>query len=976
MEITDIDLSTHGVIEASAGTGKTYTLERLVIRFLLEEKLSISEILVVTFTNKAATEMKERIRNLLQKSIKDNVNPITEEQLKPEEKASLQTALLDFENATISTIHSFSQRMLNDYSFQVVFEGDPEEIQEEKIFAREFYKFFMEQEDCGKLYANCDEKLKKVKQNLNEIIKSYQPEFNKEIYVGEGTACQDLYYKLAKAWKPYYKEYKIQRNLADFSDLLINLREELKKPDFLNAVQKRFKVAIIDEFQDTDPIQWEIFEKIFTNQYHKLFLIGDPKQSIYGFRGADVENYNKAQNKLVEELKGKKYVLDTCYRSHPELIDFFNALFQEEPEKENYFLNVAKYQEIQAPKNSQKNFIDPVRQKRVTLIDYTSKDHEKKLNLPTIRKTFAEFAVREIKKLREKNPALKLSEIAFLFRSGTSISLFQEILEKYGFPVAIRETSIFDSEEADQMRLIAEAVFTLQEKQDSQREGNIKGAFVSEIFRLSYRMDFLPADFSEHPGFRILEKLSTLQFPQQLADWFYILYEETGFFSTLLEQEENTVRKQNNYAALEEAVLEARPENLWDLIQLFKGSERKKSSPGDEDKIQILTMHAAKGLEFQVVFVPGFLDSLVNTKQPYYEYQKDNKVVIDVSKSKDKKEDRDKFVLKETRRLVYVALTRAKSLLYLARSLPSRNNDPIGFECFFPDKVSPFLNIIPYSDLENMENLPPAQEEARSFSFLEQLPNQEKILPEVAPVLSYSSLKSGTHESSLPRNDDDTSFDPEEFGGSWYGSYVHEVLEKIPLNYFHKKALSDRDHQQKVKEEMQEIALTYQAYLYRGQRVEALRDNVFDLLQNALNTPFLEDMCLADLSEENLFKEEKFFMPYSLAKQEEYFQGFVDLLFVHENKIYLCDYKTNRLPAYDKASLSESIRKEKYHWQYSLYAKALLRFLNQFTKLSFGGVYYFYLRGMMPEKPEGVYFTALSQDEIEKNLNEIEVSHG
>lgn len=127
------------------------------------------------------------------------------------------------------------------------------------------------------------------------------------------------------------RRWEVKATRADhftFDDLLHTMRSALNQPLFMEKVRAKYKAVIVDEFQDTDPIQWSIFEKLFLKS-HLLYLVGDPKQSIYGFRSADIYTYMRAADALGKENKA---FLDTNYRSSPQLIDALNALFTKNPD--------------------------------------------------------------------------------------------------------------------------------------------------------------------------------------------------------------------------------------------------------------------------------------------------------------------------------------------------------------------------------------------------------------------------------------------------------------------------------------------------------------------------------------------------------------------------------------------------------------------------------------------------------------------
>ena len=129
---------------------------------------------------------------------------------------------------------------------------------------------------------------------------------------------------LQSHWKPIFDRVSLAEEMFGSNALLQTMRQALKMSDFCSAVQNKYQAALIDEFQDTDPIQWDIFQTLFLRPNNPLYLVGDPKQSIYRFRNADLYTYLKAQESFTED---QRYHLDTNYRSSKQMISTLNRLF-------------------------------------------------------------------------------------------------------------------------------------------------------------------------------------------------------------------------------------------------------------------------------------------------------------------------------------------------------------------------------------------------------------------------------------------------------------------------------------------------------------------------------------------------------------------------------------------------------------------------------------------------------------------------
>ncbi|MBW2217664.1 MAG: UvrD-helicase domain-containing protein, partial [Deltaproteobacteria bacterium] len=463
-DLNQIDLRRHGLIEASAGTGKTYTIENLVIRLLKErDDVELENILLVTFTEKAASELKIRIRDKLERELNDS-----KDDKKTEKK--LGETLEAFDKASIYTIHGFCRTVLRDFAFENSTLFQSEVINDAPLFERllkeqmrrkwpEIYrghlkeileisgfnqkkgsfldtvlglaKSFHEAAGDRLLPDLKDRNFQEIKREIASVCMEIKALLGSNKGFSSGFAQlnfnsksrNSIHDKIVIPVEEYFSQVEEDnidiRALADLmtriqstsssgrrgADCLIPKKWNQDKPnpavcpnlevikqkledvnvrlndlryglaveaihllqdevdrtkrnhgwisyyDMLALVEKalhnenssnlsgklrnRFKVAFIDEFQDTDPIQWKIFKKIFIDNHddnlqNLLFVIGDPKQAIYSFRGADVYAYLSAKNemeRLAKRGKAKLYSLSVNYRSQPEMITVFNNLF-------------------------------------------------------------------------------------------------------------------------------------------------------------------------------------------------------------------------------------------------------------------------------------------------------------------------------------------------------------------------------------------------------------------------------------------------------------------------------------------------------------------------------------------------------------------------------------------------------------------------------------------------------------------------
>ncbi|MDB6080797.1 MAG: hypothetical protein JWO53_69, partial [Chlamydiia bacterium] len=435
-----VTTNSHLLVEASAGTGKTFTIEHLFIRRLLEpigsETVCVKEIAIVTFTKACARELSIRIRKALNTAIElltdDLERPAPEyiEKIRKEGERAVYAAkrkLIDakcqIDRASISTIHSFAGRLLSEYfqdeshfsekrwltssqlqkivydyfeleqdaiatyELQILLKshgmdiaaliqeisrslwevGEPKEIQvlSEKLFQAAIKTCWSEEFVLEKLEALsfqfCDcrsrsnelkpeiaktfaafAKLFSEKRSLEEIMVSplltsdqfarlkarAQPDDEflailRETFdplIEQISSKEEILARQVFACKKFVTKVIRQKGFLTPQDLLLQMEEAVLQPEFSSYLKGRYRAIFVDEFQDTDPMQWKIFSDTFLKSDWQgfLYLVGDPKQAIYAFRNADIYSYMKAKNSFSEEMKVS---LTSNFRSSPQLTE-------------------------------------------------------------------------------------------------------------------------------------------------------------------------------------------------------------------------------------------------------------------------------------------------------------------------------------------------------------------------------------------------------------------------------------------------------------------------------------------------------------------------------------------------------------------------------------------------------------------------------------------------------------------------------
>lgn len=321
-------LGQHWLIEANAGSGKTYTLENIVAHLISNGILRADEILLVTFTVKAATELRSRVRERLQKSFSE----FSEERIEDRAKRDAIAKALALPDAlwNIQTIHGFCQNALLEFPllsgtaphFQLV---DEPEIVLRVIDAAMRHSWL--KEESGAIFRAlnearlCGQELSKMAQVIAQVWSAGARAALPDGTLPKGARARfegltheddpdfiDVVHKLVRealhVLPQEIEKFRIEHGLMTFDSLISDLHAKVVSDSpssklLLDSLRKKFRICIVDEFQDTDQLQWEIFHKIFCeSKDHSFICVGDPKQSIYSFRGADIATYNSAKNWL------------------------------------------------------------------------------------------------------------------------------------------------------------------------------------------------------------------------------------------------------------------------------------------------------------------------------------------------------------------------------------------------------------------------------------------------------------------------------------------------------------------------------------------------------------------------------------------------------------------------------------------------------------------------------------------------------
>ncbi len=327
-------------IEASAGTGKTYALAALATRFIAEEDVSASELLIVTFTRAATNELRAKVRERLIEAAdhleRDEGVPTDDALLvrlasdhRPLRLERLRKAVTEFDSATIATIHGFATQARSALGAAVGTDPDATLVDDTAELVAQTCADVLARAAVTEPSAEDLPELAILRSATATLVG--RPDLALAPMPGHGaTRGQLLLRELVERSAAEVGDRRLRAGTRSFSDVVVELRDALTGPGSaaaVDALRNRFKVALIDEFQDTDPVQWDIFRRLCGEQGEgtRLVVVGDPKQAIYRFRGADIDTYLAAvgDDSLVEHRS-----LVTNWRSDGAVVASLDALFR------------------------------------------------------------------------------------------------------------------------------------------------------------------------------------------------------------------------------------------------------------------------------------------------------------------------------------------------------------------------------------------------------------------------------------------------------------------------------------------------------------------------------------------------------------------------------------------------------------------------------------------------------------------------
>lgn len=800
------------LIEAGAGTGKTYAITGLFLRLLLEKRLSIREILVVTYTVAATEELRDRIR----KSIRAAYNAfaaggsgddfihrlVMNHPGRERAMAILKTALAHFDEAPILTIHGFCLRVLQENAFESLAPFDTVLVPDERILKREIVEDFWRinfydappefmayamyrrssigsflkltaaafagrdlKIDSGEAFAGGDAEIalhdfRAAFDRLRLVWQSCRPEVTNELnssslskvryrniesmiaqmdrYLESGSPfpvfsrfekftpgalraatnkngktpeheffnrCgefSDKYDALTRHFEARLMTLKrgifsyLRRELAArkeelniqfYDDLLIRVREALDQDasrELVHRLRATYRAALVDEFQDTDPVQFAIFQSVFDGGKTPLFLIGDPKQSIYSFRGADLFAYMRAAKQV-----SCSYHMKQNFRSEPKLVQAVNVLFQNAGKAPFLYDEISFRPATAAPIGDRPCLTIDGSAEAPFNLWYVDAARLEAAGAKSNRQRTAEIIVQAVameiarllalgaqgRALIGSSP-LKEKDMAVLVRTNDQARLLHDAIAGKGIPCVLHSLgNLFDTHEAAEMRRLLAGIWQCRSSEA------VRAAVATDM--LGLKGEDMEAMDGREDGW---------EYWMQRFRLYNERWEKYGFvamFRSLLGEEKvrqrllkfpDGERRVTNVLQLAEVLQGQAVEKRLAMTGLIKWLDRQLDPAtlrleehelrleSDADAVKIVTIHKSKGLEYPVVFCPfnwsasDIRDDFFTFHDPEADWQLN--MCLGDGGAPQRRWAR-KELLAENIRLLYVSVTRARNRCYL-----------------------------------------------------------------------------------------------------------------------------------------------------------------------------------------------------------------------------------------------------------------------------------------------------------------------
>ncbi|MDO4436220.1 MAG: UvrD-helicase domain-containing protein [Cardiobacteriaceae bacterium] len=793
------------------------------------------------------------------------------------------------------------------------------------------------------------------------------------------TIAQSALYEVAHHLRQALPTVLEQQNLTTFQESLQRLNIALEQhPKLAQQIHHRYPIILVDESQDLNDEQSALLEKLYLQHQTKasyLLLVGDPKQAIYQFRGGDVENYQRLKALFTEE---ERYQLTENHRSNQPLLNALNHHYAQSPELGKGI----QYHEVHAANPEPQIISQPPRLEQMYWLNSSAAEE-----CANIAQLISHLLSPQSAFSWKDGRRLQARDILVLMPKSKQLDELQAHLNQHQLSAELQsERSIFESPIAEELGCLLQAMH--QPRHQAWHHRLLSGAFYA-----------LPLSaLQQHDTFALSEALIEAEQRWKsygLLSALHPFLQQQRIWHTLATQAEARQWVSDLRRLLEviaERAKHLKPEALivWWQQQLHDQSTAEWAQPYPSlspQTIRLMTIHKAKGLQAPVVIVGGLGRTHVTKAddlQLFHYYQQQKRFLSATPPDETLLAEMNQASHDESARLLYVALTRAEQLLFVYRrpkdkdcseallSLYQAGEHPnLCLDYPQPNEPQSALPPEPYTPEPSLEPTPKIRHFYGSYrSSFSALTAEHHEKGDASSRGEYDTEQPDhdQHAQSalwLPAMESDAPLPFQHLlpRGAQAGSFMHHVLEQINPRAPQSWAWL-----------LQRLAMRYQI-IKADERLEPLEQ--YEQWLQAIVQLKLEGSgaCLHNLNPKALCRELSFtlslknddFSPQALnqlfarygkalyldendTRHYPFLRGEIDLVYEHEGRYFVVDYKTNQLPHYAQSALVDSMNQHQYWLQAALYQLALYRFLKthrpSFSPTELGGVNYLYLRGL------------------------------